>query len=133
MKREYNFEEVMLNIKKGETYESTEDIYNLETITKGDIGIIFNKESKFLVSGVDDKQRFIKVKPSVSLAEVISQDKRCKIENDMINQLIEEDGQNFLWLTEYQYLKDIMCVISEEFNKTAFNEILRNAKWYLED
>jgi hypothetical protein len=93
-----------------------------------------HEESVPISSWLTDKAKFVKVKPSVSLIEVINSDERCKIDYYRINELIEdeEDGQNFLWLKEYQYLKDIIQTISEEFNKTAFNEILRNAKWYLE-
>lgn len=94
-----------------------------------------HEEGVVVSSWLTDKARFVKVKPSVSLVEVIKSDSRCKIDYYRIDELIEdeEDGQSFLWLKEYQYLKDIMCAISEEFNKTAFNEILRNAKWYIEE
>jgi hypothetical protein len=93
----------------------------------------YHEEGVGVSSWLTDKARFIKVKLPVSFTEVINSDSRCKIEHYMIDQLMEdEDGQNFLWLKEYQHLRDIMFAISEEFNKTGFKEILRDAKWYLE-
>jgi len=124
----YPYFEDSKQIKLIEMYDGHKYLYYIDDKGNMKDGVIVNNWLMY-------EARFIKVKPSVSLAEVINQNKRCKIEHYMINQLIEneEDGQSFLWLSEYQYLKDIMCAIAEEFNKTGFNEILREAKWYLEE
>lgn len=133
--KEYSFEEVIANIKEGETYTCTDTLYGLQTITKDDIGFKFNKELSICSSGINNMQRFVKVEKPVSFNDVLNSDSKCKIEHWRIADLIsdKDDGQNFLWLQEYQNLDDIIHAIGEEFNTIAVKEILKDAKWYLEE
>lgn len=130
--KEYSFEEVIANIKVGETYKCTKDIYYINKISRNDAGFKFNNGKSIEGCATNNAQRFVKEYNPVSFMDVVKSDKRCKVEYYRLDDLIEEDS-SFQWLKSYQNLDDIIYTLSKEFNTIAFKEFLINGKWYLEN
>ena len=69
--KEYSFEEVIANIKNGETYKCTNDTYIIQTIQRDEIGLKFNNYQPLERCGINNIQRFVRVKTPVSFIEAL--------------------------------------------------------------
>ena len=119
--REYSFEEVIANIKEGETYKCTSDIYIIQTIHRNEIGLKINNYEPLERCGTNDIQRFVKIKTPVSFNDILHSDKRCRVEHELLS------------IEDYFYLRDILSYLSEHFNSELIRKIILEGKWYIEE
>jgi hypothetical protein len=84
--REYTFEEVITNIKEGETYNCTDDSFMVKSVSKDINGIFFNDSNNpTLIRGINVYQRFVKEEIAVTFEEVLKSNKRCKVEHELLH------------------------------------------------
>jgi hypothetical protein len=124
--KEYTFEEVIANIKVGETYKCIDMNFIINKITKNDTGLDFNSNN-VIYNGIRDTQRFIKVETPVSFKDVLNSNKKCRIEHSKINKAWLR-----LWLDEYQPVNAILYQLVKEFNSDDFSDIVEEGEWHIE-
>lgn len=123
--KEYTFEEVITNIKQGETYKCTHDIYAIKTVTKDKNGLIFNNnEPPKNCCGSNNIQRFVKLEKPVSFIEVLNSDKRCRV---------YYEKYNIINTSKYDTLDNTLRLISNFRKECDFKELFLFGEWYIED
>lgn len=119
---EYSFEEVIANIKIGETYICKESGYVIKTIYKSEGGFRFNNNEPMDFCGINNMQRFVKVEKPVSFDDVLKSDKKCRVEHDLV-----------ISTKEYEDFDILIADISNVRDAQELKDIMLNGKWYLEE
>jgi hypothetical protein len=129
--KEYSFEEVIVNIKEGETFVCTDDTYKVKIITRDIIGLKFNNDEPMSYCGINYLQRFVKVETPVSFMEVINYDSKCRVEHELIDKIMNDEENNFNF-NEYMEIDEVLFQMTNKYGASETREILSNGKWYLE-
>lgn len=128
--KELTFQEVIANIKEGEIYESTNDVFKISKISMDrNKGINFKGDGSLEnVIGINPNQRFIRVQKPVTFEEVLKSDNTCRIEHSLI-------GEHFEFALEKNYytFSTLMELLSKKMCSSDLRKVLLEAKWYLED
>ena len=132
MMKEYSFEEVIANIKEGETYKCTSDIYIIQTIHRNEIGLKINNYEPLERCGTNDVQRFVKIETPVSFNDVLHSDKKCRVEHELIDRLINNEENDFDF-TEYNEIDDLLFEITNQYIADETRDVLINGRWYIEE
>lgn len=74
----------------------------------------------------------IKVDEPVNFSDVLHSDKRCRVEHELIDKLIENDEYDFNF-AEYNEIDDLLFNITKQYEAKETRNILLNGKWYLEN
>lgn len=98
-----------------------------------------NKNLEFY--GFDIEDEWILIKQPVTFEEVLSLNKRCKVEHELINDEINiccnekviKDSCKFLISGRYLELNYLMLALSWIFSNEGIRKIIEEGKWYLED
>jgi ABC-type dipeptide/oligopeptide/nickel transport system ATPase component len=127
--KECNFEEVIANIKVGETYECTDKYFVINKITKSEIGLDFN-QNNVMYNGIKNTQRFIKVETPVKFMEAVA-DKSNMIKVDVsnigyINQEIKEK------LNEYNTIGATIYNLSNVLTNEDLSILFQEGNWFIQ-
>lgn len=121
--KEYTFEEVISNIKEGETYKCTNITFVVQTITRDFAGIKFNNNEPMNFCGINNEQKFIKIGRPVSFNEVLFSNRKCRVyykKYDIVN------------TNRYDTLDNILRNIVQFRKECDLKELFIYGEWYLE-
>jgi hypothetical protein len=102
----------------------------------------FMKPYDYLINGV-----FIPIPQPVGFMEVVESNKKCKVEHELMNDLLNSDitlkefnndELEYKWFLEYSnkgylQLNLLMDVVMGFFNAREYKTVIKEGKWYLSD
>jgi hypothetical protein len=129
--KEYTFEEVIANIKVGETYECTDNTYKVKIITRDVIGLKFNNNEPMSYCGINYLQKFVKVEEPVSFMEAVSNENNMiKVDVSNIGYINKEIKEK---LNDYNTIGATMYNLANVLTNEDLSILFQEGNWFIEE
>lgn len=92
---------------------------------------ISSKNKEHARMDIDINDRWTLIEQSVIFDEVLKNNKKCRVEHELINKCNFIGGE-LEGLKEFNELDCIMCILSCRLDSESLKTIIREGKWYLE-